>query len=280
MTTVLLSADMEGVSVTATPEDVTPGTVGYEEARVVWARELNTIAAGLFDTGVTEVIVVDAHGSGANLAKSDLDPRVSLVRGRPRRFGMLEGIDDGPSAVVFQGYHGGPGSGGILAHSYVATGVHTLKINGSPAGEGSLNAALAASFGVPVILVTGDDSACAEAERYAPSAERVVVKECRSRFAARLLDSEEVMAALRKGAEAAGSRLVSGELESVEKPSRVEIEIEFSSEATALAVSAVPGFEREGERLLRFSSVDVPALYRGLGAIWTIARESRHERYG
>lgn len=280
MTTVLLSADMEGVSVTATPEDVTPGTSGYEEARQVWARELNTIIGGLLDTGVDHVVVVDAHGSGANLAKSELDPRASLIRGRPRRFGMLEGIEESPAAVVFQGYHGGPGSGGILSHSYVATGVHAFRVNGIAAGEGTLNAVLAASFGVPVILVTGDDAACEEAERYAPSAERVVVKTHLSRFTGRLSAAEEVMASLRQGAEAAGRLLVSGDVPVVEKPSVVEVEIEFSSEATALAVSAIPCLERDGERLLRYRSDDPPALFRCLGAIWTIARASRDERYG
>lgn len=47
-----------------------------------------------------------------------------------------------------------------------------------------MNALLAAEYGVPVVLVTGDDRACADAANYAPEAIGVAVKTCVDRYSA------------------------------------------------------------------------------------------------
>lgn len=277
---ILVSADMEGVSASAHSTDVELGTREWAEVREVWTLEINAVVAGLVDGGAIDVVVTDAHGSGANLERRAIDPRAALIRGKPRRFGMLEGIDDGVTGVVFEGYHGGPGSGGVLSHSFVAMGIHSFQVNGSPASEGTINALLAASFGAPVILVSGDDVACGEAGAYAPGAEKVTVKRHQSRFCARLEPTDRVLKDLREAAERAARRLLAGEIGVPPLPKTTSVEIEFSSEATSLAVSAIPGVQAVTARSVRYESNDLPSLYRCLGVVWTIARASRDERYG
>src|ERR1700733_10810470 len=212
---VLISADMEGATGTATPEDVAPGTSSWEGASRCWTGDVNAVVDALLAHGAGEVIVTDAHGSGSNLDPSQIEPRAAMIRGVSRTFGMLEGIDGGVQAVVFLGYHGPAGSGGVLSHAYMAAGIHTLRVNGEPAGEGTINAHLAAAFGVPVLLVSGDEAACAEAARYAPSAELVITKGALTRFTARLRPTTAVRQDLSVAAERALQGLERGHVAAV-----------------------------------------------------------------
>jgi D-amino peptidase len=278
--TVLISADMEGAVGAATPDDVAPGTTSWPGVNRCWIQDINTVANALLQHGAGEVVVTDAHGSGSSLDPSQLDPRVAIVRGVPRTFGMLEGIDGGVQAVVFLGYHGTVGSGGVLSHAFMAAGTHTLRVNGELAGEGTINAHLASSFGAPVLLVTGDETALAEASRYAPQAEQVLTKQALGRFAARLRPAVAVRRELAEGAEKAMARLADGTLTAPGPVTELRVEIEFSAENCALAVTAIPGVQRTGLRSVSYVSSDVRQWYRCLGAIWTIARSAKRDRYG
>ena len=66
-----------------------------------------------------------------------------------------------------------------------------MGCNGRSLGELGLNAALAAHFGVPPVLVTGDDSVAAEAADVAPGMRSVVVKRALGARAAALLHPDE-----------------------------------------------------------------------------------------
>jgi D-amino peptidase len=280
-TTVLISADMEGATGTATPEDVLPGSSGWAEALNCWSGDINAVAAALFASGVDEVLVTDAHASGSGLESSRLDPRIGMIRGRPRKFGMMEGIDGQVHAAVFLGYHGSVGSGGVLSHAFMPTGIHVLQVNGQPAGEGTINAHLAGWFGVPVILVSGDDAACEEARRYAPRAQRVSAKQALTRFTARNRPRAAVHADLVTATETAMKMLADGTLPHPGlAATELSAEIEFSSENCALATTAIPGVQQTGPRTVSYTSSDIPGWYRCLGAIWTIARSARDASYG
>lgn len=277
---VLISADMEGATGTATPDDVAPDTSSWAGASRGWIADVNTVIEALLAHGAGEVIVTDAHGSGSSLDPSQIDPRAAIVRGVPRTFGMLEGIDGGVQAVVFLGYHGTAGSGGVLSHAYMAAGIHTLRVNGEPAGEGTINSHLATAFGVPVVLVSGDEAACAEAGRYAPQAEQVVTKQALARFTARLRPAAAVRQDLGAAVERALARLAAGSLAAPAPSAELCAEIEFSGENLALAASAIPGVRRTGLRSVSYTATDAAEWYRCLGAVWTLARAAQQGRYG
>ncbi|HUC22795.1 MAG TPA: M55 family metallopeptidase [Streptosporangiaceae bacterium] len=281
-TTVLISADMEGATGAAVPEDVIPGSSGWAEARNCWTQDINTVVEALFASGADEVLVTDAHAGGSGLETSKIDPRAGMIRGRPRRFGMMEGIDGRVHGTIFLGYHGTVGSQGVLGHAFMPSGIHALRVNGQPAGEGTINAQLAGWFGVPVLLVSGDEAACEEACRYAPKAPRVPTKAALTRFTAR---QRPVSAVHRDLAETTGialKMLADGALREPDPPGSAELsaEIEFSTENCALAATAIPGVEQTGARSVSYTSSDVPGWYRCLGAIWTIARSARDASYG
>jgi D-amino peptidase len=270
---------MEGVGGAASPVDVLEGATSYDAVRVLWMAEVNAVAEALFESGAAEVVVTDAHGSGHNLHLDGLDPRIALIHGRSRTFGMLEGIDGDVDAVVFLGYHGTAGSGGVLSHAFMPVGIHSLLLDDEPAGEGSVNAVLARYFGVPIVMVTGDDVACTEAARYAPEAPRVAVKQALSRYCSRNRPRGVVDAELRAAATAA----VRGAQEWAAPPPIAKaptLEVEFSTESCALAVSAIPGVVRAGQRSVFYKHDDVPTWYRAVGAMWTLARAAQDPSYG
>jgi D-amino peptidase len=173
---VYISVDMEGISGVSGDDQTAPGGAEYGRARKLMAEDANAAIRGAFAGGATDVLVNDSHGSQRNLLPEDLDPRARLISHSFKRFGMMEGLDETFDAVVFIGYHAkADAPRGLFAHTGSGV-VRDLQINGRSVGEGGMNAALAAWYGVPVVVVSGDDVAVAEVKESAPNAHGVVVK--------------------------------------------------------------------------------------------------------
>ncbi len=177
---VLVSADMEGVAnVTNWKIDSQPGTRDYVQMRRLMTSEVNAAVTAAFDAGATEVTVADSHGDFANIDPEALDPRCSLVRGWPRPLGMMQGLTADTAAVVFIGYHAPEGTpNAILAHTF--TGSMNLRLNGKSVSEGVFNAAVAAELHVPVVFLSGDDQAVADARANIGPIETLTTKEALS----------------------------------------------------------------------------------------------------
>ncbi|MFQ9799675.1 MAG: M55 family metallopeptidase [Clostridia bacterium] len=71
-------------------------------------------------------------------------------------------------------------------------------IHDTEAGEILLDASIAGDYGKPVILVAGDDYACAEAERQIPGVVTAQLKEAMSCYGASMLSPSAAYALLRK----------------------------------------------------------------------------------
>ncbi|MDQ0988058.1 D-aminopeptidase [Streptomyces sp. V2I9] len=182
---ILISADMEGATGVTWPADVLPGTPQWERCRSMFTSDVNAAALGFYDGGADEVLVNEAHWSMRNLLLEHMDERVEMLTGKHKSLSMVEGIQHGDvDAVAFVGYHTGAGTEGVLAHTYLANSITGVWLNGTRASEGLLNAHVAAEYGVPVVLVTGDDLTCVDADGYAPDARKVAVKDYVSRYAA------------------------------------------------------------------------------------------------
>jgi D-amino peptidase len=173
---VYISVDMEGISGVTGDDQTAAGRPEYGRARKLMADDTNAAIRGAFDGGATDVVVNDSHGGQRNLLPEDLDPRASLISHSFKRHGMMEGLDDTFDAVVFVGYHAkADAPRGLFAHTGSGV-VRDLQINGRSVGEGGMNAALAAYYGVPVVAVSGDDAAVAEVTDAVPGVQGAVVK--------------------------------------------------------------------------------------------------------
>lgn len=173
---VYVSVDMEGISGVNSDNQTSAAGAEYGRARKLMVDDANAAIRGAFEGGATEVVVNDSHGSQRNLLPEDLDPRARLISHSFKRYGMMEGLDETFDAVIFVGYHAKAETPrGLFAHT--GSGVlRDLTINGKSVGEGGMNAMLAAWYGVPVVMVTGDDVAVEQQKETVPGVRGVVVK--------------------------------------------------------------------------------------------------------
>jgi D-aminopeptidase len=88
----------------------------------------------------------------------DLVQGVQLRRGQlKRQWCQMKTFDGSFDAAILIGYHAKAGTAdGILAHTWI-TGFRDVRVNDHSVPEPSLNAYLAGSFGVPVVMLSGDD---------------------------------------------------------------------------------------------------------------------------
>jgi D-amino peptidase len=201
---------MEGITGLVDAVDVQPGGADYERGRVMMTEDVNAAVRGAVSAGATRVLVNDAHGPMRNLLPDLLHPAAHLVRGRPKAMGMLEGLEGGFDAALCVGYHARAGALGVLSHSFMGHEIEDMWLDEHAVGEIGLVHATAAALGVPVLLLTGDDSACAEMTQWDPGVTTVAVKLARDRFAAELRPVAEARQAI-EAAAAAALRSASGE---------------------------------------------------------------------
>lgn len=173
---VYISVDMEGISGISGDDQVNAGAGEYGRSRKLMAEDLNAAVRGALEAGATDILVNDSHGGQRNLLPEDVHASVRLISHSFKRHGMMEGLDETFDAAIFVGYHAkADAPRGLFAHTGSGV-VRDLQINGRSVGEGGMNAALAAWFGVPVVMVTGDDTAVAEVKESVPTVRGVVVK--------------------------------------------------------------------------------------------------------
>ncbi|MBQ1116804.1 M55 family metallopeptidase [Streptomyces sp. C3-3] len=258
----LISVDMEGISGIVHSSETNPERYDYQCGRELMTAEANAVVAGVLDADPTaEVLVADAHGTFRNLLPEQLDRRARLVRGKPRALNMLAGLDEETDAALFVGYHVRAGEGpGVLAHTMNGE-ILDVRVAGRSLGEIGLNAAMAGHLGVPVVLLSGDDAACAEMNDLVPVAVTVAVKEALGMAAAVTLHPEEARDRLRRAAADAVSRRA--EIPPLALTGPLDVEVDLASPHTIDLATLVPGVSRAGgARTVAFTSPDYATAYR------------------
>jgi D-amino peptidase len=275
---ILISADMEGATGVTWPADVEPGTEQWQRCRAMFTSDVNAAVAGFFDGGATAVLINEAHASMRNLLLESLDERAAMLTGRHKDLSMVEGIQHGDvDGVAFVGYHAGAGTEGVLAHTYLANSITSVVVNGEPASEGWLNARVAEQYGVPVILITGDDRACSDASSYAPEAQTVAVKKCVSRYAA---ICEPPTATAKAIAAAAAKATALAVRQPPAEASTFRVSVEVDAAQLALAAAIVPGVERTGVRTVEYQATTASKMIRCFKTVCTMISEAIEAHYG
>lgn len=191
-----ISVDMEGISGVIISEQLLHGGLFYQEARRQLVYDTNAVIAGARDGGAEEVLVVDAHASGFNFLYEELHADAEYIMGgaHQQRFPFLAESD----VMFLVGYHAMSGTeNAVRDHTMSSASYQDVLINGRPAGEIMIDAAIAGAHGVPVGLVTGDDKACAEARLLLGDIETAQVKQALGRHSARMLSPQSARELLR-----------------------------------------------------------------------------------
>ena len=271
---ILIAVDMEGISGVTCWEHVTPGHAEYERFRRVMTADVNAAIQGAFTGGAKEVIVADGHWNSSNILIEELDPRARLNSGTPSPFSMVEGVQDGVDGAMFVGYHARAGTANaILDHTWSSKCVANLWVNDLLMGESGLNGAVCGNFNVPVLLVSGDQSVCAEAAEMLGPVETVVVKHATGRMAAECLPPAKSQESIRQAASRAVQRLAQGQaVPPFKLPVPIQVVVELFSAEMADKAALLPGAKRLDGRRIEILAVDMPEAYRSFRAAVTLAR--------
>ena len=161
---VFISVDMEGTSGLERLEEIFRGLPGFDHFRRLMAGDANAVIQGAIDGGADEIVVSDSHGYMCNIQPDDLVPGIRLKRGQlRRRWCQMKGFENDYDAVLLVGYHAKAGNAdAILSHTWI-TSFLDVRVNGQSVPEPSLNTWLAGAFGVPVVMLSGDDHVIREA---------------------------------------------------------------------------------------------------------------------
>lgn len=257
---VYVSSDIEGCAGIVDWDQVLPDGRDYELGRRLLLGEVNAAIAGAIAGGADEVVVNDSHHKMANLDPAALAAPASYVSGMDKPLYMMEGLDDSFDAAFFVAYHGAiDGPPAVLSHTYNPRAIAGATLNGTLTGEAGINALVAAAFGVPVVLITGDDVTAAQAQPFLPGARPVVVKTSVSRSAAHSLHPEEARRRIEAAARDSVMNAAAVDPPAIERPARLELK--FVTADFADLAERLDRVERTGERTVALEDDDLLRLY-------------------
>ncbi|MDF2669934.1 MAG: D-aminopeptidase [Paenibacillus sp.] len=163
---IYVSVDMEGIAGIISQTQIFKHEQHYEESRRLLTNEVNAVVEGLLQAGAEEIIVKDAHSTGFNFLLGDLHPDAMYCLGGTSIAQRFPGLDSSFDGAILIGYHSMAGTHkAILDHTFSIKKFTQINLNGQPIGEIGIDSLLFGLLDVPVLLVTGDDTTCAEAER-------------------------------------------------------------------------------------------------------------------
>ena len=251
-----ISVDMEGVVGVVTADHLGPAGFEYQKAREFMTRELLAAIEAAKQEGVTEILVSDSHGNGENILIDLLPKDMMIVRSWPRPLMMMEGFDSTFDAAIFLGYHAGTTNpAGVRAHTISSGRLADVRLNGRSMLEAGINAAIAGHFGVPVIMISGDDDAVAEARSVIGDIEGAVVKWAYSFHSAKTMTPAAAYELIGEKVTAALRRL--DQFQPLVLPTPVTLDVRFKSYRPSQLLAYLPIVERTDSHSIRYVGRDI-----------------------
>lgn len=265
---IYISADMEGVAGVVTGEQLGPSGFEYGRFREFVTAEVNAAIEAARSAGADEILVSDSHGNGQNLLLEKLPEDIQIVRSWPRPLMMMQGIDESFDGAILLGYHSGTANmGGVRAHTMSSARLADVRLNGTAMSEAGINAAIAGHFGVPVILVTGDDVVVEETRRLLGDVEGAVVKTAYGFHSARTLHPSAANRLIGQKVKAALARIDDFKPYRPQPPYRLEVRFKHYRPSEVLAYLSI--VERTDSHSIRFTGRDMPEVSRFIEFILT-----------
>lgn len=198
---VYISCDMEGATGICCRQQTAKGDPYYAEGRRLLTGDVNAVIEGAIEGGADEIIIADAHDGSFNLLPEELHSAARVIYGVPQSGPRFAYLDEDTDVMFLVAYHARAGTlAATLEHTMSSMSWHSVRVNGEEIGEVGIDAALAGSVGVPVVLVTGDDKVCEEAEDLLGPIETAVVKRGLNRHRAVCLPPAESRPLLKEAA--------------------------------------------------------------------------------
>ncbi len=251
-----ISCDLEGVVGTMTGDHLGPAGWEYQAARRWQTQELLAVIEAARESGVTEILISDSHGNGENLILDLLPDDVMLVRSWPRPLAMMEGIDSTFDAVILRGYHASTlNPNGVRAHTMSSGRLAGIWLNELPMPEAGISAAIAGHFGVPVIMISGDDAAVAEAQDAIGDIEGAILKWSISFHSAKTVMPAAAYRIIAETTRSAFERL--DEFQPFVLPTPVTLDVRFKNYRPSQVLAYLPIVERTDSHSIRYTGSDM-----------------------
>jgi len=273
---IYISLDMEGIPGTYNWEQETQDRAAVKACMFNHLKDIvEAIQSSPHNAAVSEICIADSHMSGDNISYdfTALDPRISLISGGPRPYYMMPAFSDDYDQVWFIGYHAGTGAWkGNMDHSYSNRRIHHIRINGKAMNEALINAAYAGLHGVPVTLVSGDQTLQQELAQpdALPWAQYILTKEAISKFAAKNYSA----LVLKERTHQMVQQVLAMPKEQFKaftfKPP-VLLEMEFKSSAMADIAAKMPYAKRLDGRTVSFTDNDYDIVFEAIMVLVTLA---------
>lgn len=275
---VFISADIEGVAGVTHLPTTGPGRFEWDLGRKWMTEEVLAGIEGAVAAGATEFVVADGHGTAHNLLLDRLPPAARLVRSWPRPLLQMQGIEDGPfAAAVFIGHHASAVSAhGLLSHTFTLA-FRDIRLNGVSQSETSLNALVAAHFGVPLVFSSGDEDYIRHCREVLPPMETVVTKRCLGFTSANHLHPAASCAAIRAGVQRALGQLAAARTAPL--PRSFHVEAEFNDRSQPEMLEYLPWLRRTGPFTIAAEFPDAVAMMKYL-AFLSFYQSAGVPRYG
>jgi len=267
---VFISCDIEGISGIVHAEQTRPDGKDYTRSRELMTKEVNAVVEGALKAGATDIVVNDSHGSMRNLLLEKIHSAATLITGSPKPLSMMQGISSEFDAAIFVGYHSRMGTHGVLSHTISGAAVANVWVNEILVGETGINAGIAGFYGVPVVLVCGDDVVSQEAKSLLPHILTATVKYAVNRHSARCLPPEKVRQLLIEKTQDALSQLDAAKPWVVETP--VTFKVEFKDAGLAENAARMPYVKVIDPRTVSFTADDYITAFMGLRSMIALSR--------
>ena len=273
MSKLYISADLEGVcgvvsSHHCAPE---PDRDAYDWAVSQLEMEVSAVVETALDHGATEIVVNDSHCTMTNLALERVDPRISLISGKPKRCAMSAGLDSSFDGAIYIGYHAKAGAHkGVLSHTF-HNKLFDVSVNGVSYGEGGINALYASlEFGVPLIMASGDRAFIEEIHQLSPGLPTVETKIGITQTAAQNHPLEVVLENYSEKTRQVLANKAGWAERKLDLNGPYDLKMTFINPLAADAANTIPGLTRLDGRTLQFITDRFATAYQMLQSCYSI----------
>ncbi len=270
---VLIIYDMEGTSGIDNLAMARFGQPGYDEGRRSLTADVNAAVRGLKAGGAGTIWVVDGHGSGnrqePDVPPAQLDPAASFSFQHSSFDPYIASMDPSSDAVVCIAMHARANTEGFLAQTY--TPFMALRVNGIDFTETHIAAASAARFGIPVIMVSGDNVLEQQLRRDFPDIEYAMVKNSRSRVVTEPVSRAEADRRIQAAARSAMEKFLAGKYRPYYFGTPFEFEMTFPTSSAAESAVATGRATQGGPTSIK---VQAPTFAEGYTSIMAATRSA------
>lgn len=258
---ILIVNDIEGISGIDNVRQIHYGSKEFEEGRIHLTEDINAAVRGLRAAGTTEIRVADSHGSGGpnkNIIPEKLERDVNLFQEGPVFKRLKEAADKSIGAAILIGFHAMADTKDVFLR-HTITLEPRIRMNGKPVGETAIDAYALAEYGIPVIMVTGDQALIREASMFLPGIETVQIKTSHDCKTTTCLPLSEARRLIETAAKRALSRINEFRPVRIAKP--IAMDVSFLRKEQVDLCETIPRAKRNEEKTISYIAEDWDEAY-------------------